>query len=242
MKSPYDVLGVSVDASHSEIKVAYKRLASKYHPDKSSYPDSSEKFKELQDAYDMVKNEEKRKIHDYHFNAEKDDKFSKFRAENSPFSRNTTFTQQIEYTITLEQSYSGYKFNSRFGIVTIPKGARHGTKLSCGKNLILISVKKHHKFKRCDDDLLVDINISCLEALTGIDATLVCLDGNTIKFKIPESTQNEQIIRLAGKGMPNPELPRYGDMLIRCNIYIPELTKHEKEHIMSIQSRKNIDI
>lgn len=60
----YDVLGVSKDASEEEIKKAYRTLAKKYHPDINKEPDAEEKFKEIQQAYDVLGNKEKRAQYD----------------------------------------------------------------------------------------------------------------------------------------------------------------------------------
>lgn len=60
----YEVLGVSKDASQSEIKSAFRKLAKKYHPDVSKEPDAEEKFKEAQEAYAVLSDENKRKQYD----------------------------------------------------------------------------------------------------------------------------------------------------------------------------------
>ncbi|WP_331773830.1 DnaJ C-terminal domain-containing protein [Sulfurospirillum sp. 1612] len=62
--SLYDTLGVSSDASADEIKKAYRRLARKYHPDVNKEKDSEEKFKEINAAYEILKDAEKRKQYD----------------------------------------------------------------------------------------------------------------------------------------------------------------------------------
>jgi curved DNA-binding protein len=56
----YEVMGVARDASQEVIKRAYRRLARKYHPDVSKEPDAEAKFKELQEAYEVLKDPEKR--------------------------------------------------------------------------------------------------------------------------------------------------------------------------------------
>lgn len=60
----YEVLGVSKDATQEEIKKAYRTLAKKYHPDVSTDPNASEKFAEIQGAYDCLSDPEKRSNYD----------------------------------------------------------------------------------------------------------------------------------------------------------------------------------
>src|SRR5919198_1932878 len=64
-KSLYDVLGVAKNASQDEIKKAYRKLAREYHPDRNPGDKSAEeKFKEIQGAYDVLSDIEKRKQYD----------------------------------------------------------------------------------------------------------------------------------------------------------------------------------
>jgi len=63
-KDYYRVLDVGRDASQDEIKRAYRKLARKYHPDVSDEPDAEERFKELQEAYEVLKDPEKRAAYD----------------------------------------------------------------------------------------------------------------------------------------------------------------------------------
>ncbi len=60
----YDILGVSKTASESEIKSAYRKLALKWHPDRNKEKDATEKFKEVNEAYEVLSNKEKRAKYD----------------------------------------------------------------------------------------------------------------------------------------------------------------------------------
>jgi DnaJ-class molecular chaperone len=61
MRDPYDVLGVSKTASEAEIKSAFRKLAKKFHPDRNkSDPKAKERFSEINDAYEIVGDKEKR--------------------------------------------------------------------------------------------------------------------------------------------------------------------------------------
>ena len=63
-KDYYDTLGVERKASGDDIKRAYRKLARKFHPDVSKEPDAEERFKEVQEAYEVLKDPDKRDAYD----------------------------------------------------------------------------------------------------------------------------------------------------------------------------------
>jgi len=63
-KSLYETLGVSENASADEIKKAYRKLARKYHPDINKAPEAQEKFKEINAAYEVLSDAEKKAKYD----------------------------------------------------------------------------------------------------------------------------------------------------------------------------------
>ncbi len=63
-KSLYETLGIGENASADEIKKAYRKLARKYHPDVNKTPEAEEKFKEINAAYEILSDEEKKRQYD----------------------------------------------------------------------------------------------------------------------------------------------------------------------------------
>ena len=63
-KDYYQIMGLARDASQADIKRAYRQLARKYHPDVSKEPNAEERFKEMQEAYEVLKDPEKRAAYD----------------------------------------------------------------------------------------------------------------------------------------------------------------------------------
>lgn len=101
----YDILGVDVNATESEIKKAYRALAIKYHPDRNKEQGSEEKFKEIVNAYDILSNEEKRRLYDQFgeegLQGNGDPMANMFRHMNQPRQP----VMQIKQTISLDDYF-----------------------------------------------------------------------------------------------------------------------------------------
>lgn len=160
MSNYYQILGVSPSATKEEIKQAYKKLAVKYHPDKNPGDKEAEsKFKEIGNAYDVLKDDKKRAEYDqkqsgprftrgaggnpFGFAFTSTDPFSDLREDiyghgqawKPRPSRNRPV--HITYTITLEEAFTGKKTTIKYkkpsgddlAEVDIPPGIHHGTRL-----------------------------------------------------------------------------------------------------------------
>lgn len=95
-KDYYEVLGVSKDSSQEEIKKAYRKLVKKYHPDVNKESNAEEKFKEVQEAYEVLSDESKRSAYDQYGHAgtagfDPGTGFNGFNTSGAPFDMGDIF-------------------------------------------------------------------------------------------------------------------------------------------------------
>ena len=198
----YKTLGVSKSATADEIRKAYKKLARKYHPDVAQDdPAAAEKFKEVQTAYDVLGDEEKRKQYDQ-FGAN-------FRGgpQGQPFNWGGRGGAQVN-PADLEQMFGGQvDLGSLFGGMFGgggggPMGGR-GRRAQKGA------------------DAQVEITVPFQTAVEGGEYPLhLQRDGKPehLTVKVPAGVDTGSVIRLAGQGQPGAGGGPAGDMLVTIRV------------------------
>ncbi len=203
-KSLYETLGVSENASAAEIKKAYRKLARKYHPDINKSPDAEEKFKEINAAYEILSDENKKAQYDQHGD-------SIFGGESfHDFAGRHAGAHDLDEIL---RSMFGGGFGS----------ARGGARFDFGGS-------GFGGFSEPDLDVNAKITISFDTAIKGGKHS-VMHNGERFDIKIPAGIKNGEKLRVKGKGKsynnrqgdlyliveiaPSPEYERNGDDLIK---------------------------
>jgi len=126
--------------------------------------------------------------------------------------------------------------------VKIPAGVDTGSQLRIrgegeqgalgrGDLYVIIEVEPHPIFKRENNDIITEINISVTQAILGAEVEVPTLNGK-VKMKIPQGTQPGKIFRLKGKAIPDLHRKIPGDELVKVNVVIPtNLTPQQRKLI-----------
>jgi DnaJ-class molecular chaperone len=158
-----------------------------------------------------------------------------------------------EIELTLEDAYHGttQRFSLKHGghartvDVRIPPGVGDGSRVrvagegesgvggaSAGDLYLRVRLAPHPTFERKGRDLHVKVAVAAATAVLGGEAEVNTLAGRPVRLRIPPLTQNAQVFRLRGYGMPAVGKPdEKGDLYARVEVQLPtELTAAEREH------------
>lgn len=197
-KDYYAVLGVAREATPDDIKQAYRRLARKYHPDVSKEPNAEEKFKNLQEAYDVLKDAEKRKAYDAlgsNWQAGQD-----FRPPPDWQQRSQGFSDQEAH------DFSDF-FSQMFG----QGGARGGFQQPGQDQHAKILITLEEAFKGGSRG--VTLQVPTLDAQGRVQTTT-----RQLKVTIPAGVTQGQQLRLAGLGGAGEGGAPAGDLYLEIDI------------------------
>lgn len=204
-KDYYETLGVKKDASQDEIKRAYKKLARKYHPDVSKAADAEVRFKALGEAYQVLKDPEKRAAYD-----QLGSNYQAGQDFNPPPNWDAGFEfNGGDFTGGDNADYSEF-FESIFGHGF---GSAQGSNQQRGYNT---RGEDHHA------KVLIDLEDAYLGSTRSVTLQSPEIDSSghvvnkqrTLNVKIPKGVKQGQHIRLSGQGSPGMGSAPAGDLYL----------------------------
>ena len=195
-KDYYKILGVERNASDEDIKKSYRRLARKYHPDVSKEPDAESRFKEIGEAYEVLKDPQKRQSYDQlgaNWKAGEQFRpppgwessgFGGFGGHAGGFNNASGFSDFFESV-----------FGGGFG------GHAGG-----------------HGFQQAGQDQNAAIKVSVQDAYHGANKTIRLQNGKSLQIKIPAGVTTGKKIRLAGQGSAGFNGGPNGDLYLEVTV------------------------
>ncbi len=205
-KDYYKILGVSRNATAEEIQKAYRRLVRKYHPDVN--PDdkqAQEKFKEVQEAFEVLSDPKKREMYDRYGSA-----FEYAAAGGGPGGAGQTYTWS-----NVDTDFDDFDFSQIFG----SRGA--------GSPFDFVEIFRRQQpggarpRARRGVDVETELTVPFATAVTGGE-TEITLRGpqgeKHLRVKIPAGIESGQKIRLRGQGRPGAGGGPPGDLFIRVQV------------------------
>jgi len=212
-KDYYQVMGVARGASQDEIKRAYRKLARKFHPDVSKEANAEEKFKELQEAYEVLKDPEKRAAYD---------QLGADWRQGQEFRPPPGWDKGFEFSRGRPGGGGGADFSDFFSELfgaRSPFGQAHAAAGHAGRG-----------FAAAGQDHVARVEIDLADAYRGGSRTIdlrspeMTADGHvvvkprTLRVSIPAGVTSGQQIRLAGQGSPGIGGGPPGDLYLEVNV------------------------
>jgi DnaJ-class molecular chaperone len=225
MRDPYEVLGVSKSAGAAEIKSAFRRQAKKLHPDANKHdPKAAARFAELNAAYEILGEENKRKAFDRgEIDAEGKPRFQGF--EGFTRGRGQSGFNAEDAFETFSWGRDGFQhargrggFGGFGGFEDVLKEAFGGASRSGRPGGFQF---EREDLGRSSQDLTAALTITLAEAATGAHKRVQLPTGREIEVKIPPGLNDGQTIRLKGQGLAGAG--RAGDLLITVSVALHPL-------------------
>lgn len=220
-KDYYDIMGIKRDATQDDIKRSYRKLARKYHPDVSKEPDAEVRFKEIGEAYEVLKDPEKRAAYD---------QLGSHWKSGQEFQPPPGWNQGFEFhgggfTKADASQFSSF-FESLFG------------------NRFTTSGKyRDYGFNVRGEDTYAKILINLEDAYYGASRTItlqhteIGSDGRpkikerTLNVRIPKGVYQGQLIRLTGQGSPGIGKNNAGDLYLEVAFHPHPYFRTDKKDV-----------
>jgi DnaJ-class molecular chaperone len=221
MRDPYDILGVSKSASEAEIKSAYRKSAKKLHPDANKTdPKAASRFSELNAAYEIVGDSDKRKAFDRgEIDAEGKPKFQGFGGGH-PGGGAGGFNPGAGGFESFTFGHDGFQRRSSGGGFSAgggPGGFEDILRGMFGGGRAQPQFEQEEFGNSSAQNLEATLTISLEDAAKGAKTRVHLPTGKDIEVKIPAGITSGQQIRLKGQGHPGMA-GRAGDAIITVTI------------------------
>lgn len=248
----YDILGVPKQATQEQIKKQYRKLSLEFHPDRPG--GNANKFKEINEAYEVLSDEKKRKQYDHEPIDLMDMIFPPDMFPNFMFHIMKPPPLNITVNISLDQAYTGCKLPIKIerwihmnhvkqceqetcyidipqGIdsnecIMIPQKGNMGPDGAMGDVRLIIQVKPH-LLERNGLDLLYNHPITLKEALCGFQFELNYLQGKTYQIKNPKGNIVSPSYKNTIAGMGMKREGQTGNLVISFQIQFPSLSEEK---------------
>jgi curved DNA-binding protein len=220
-KDYYKILGLARDATQDDIKRAYRKLARKYHPDVSSAADAEERFKEVGEAYEVLKDPEKRAAYD---------QFGNQWQAGQEFRPPPNWDAGFEFKGGGFTGASGFSdfFEAMFGRASPWSPERRGA----GAGFRAAGENHHAKIMLSLEDAYHGGSRTITLQSPRLDSQgRVVTQDHTLNVKIPKGVTEGQRIRLAGQGSPGTGGGPKGDLYLEVKLKPHPLFRAEKRDI-----------
>lgn len=232
-KDYYKILGVPKNASAGELKKAYRKMAMKYHPDRNATDKQAEsKFKEVNEAYAVLSNPEKRKQYDM-FGAEGFEK---------RYSQEDIFRDFDLGSIFREFGFSGGgRSQNIFGQFFTGQGQQGRSRSSpFGGGFEGFGSTQPVRGR----DVVYELSMTLEEASLPTSKVLTYeMNGRkeTVSVKIPAGISSGKKLRLPGKGQPGPHGGSKGDLYVQVKVLEHPTFRREGDDLYAEQQIKFSD-
>lgn len=224
-KNYYDILGVKKDASDAEIKKKYRKLVRQYHPDVSDDPDADNKIAEINNAYETLRDKDKRAEYDAMLDnpfagAGGAGGFGGFGGQSAGAGGQGGFRwEDIKDQFGEGQAYGdgGFRFDDIFS--AFGRGARGQSQQGGFRSQNSQGQDQHAEITvdlasvYSGDDYSIKLNVPVRQPNGSVD-----YENKTLKIKIPKGITDGKQIRLAGQGAAGIGGGKNGDLFLKVKI------------------------
>ena len=217
INNPWVILGLEPGATLKEVKLAYKSMALKTHPDKGG---TIAEWLAVSNAYDNIS-----------------------KKEHIPIVK-TQNTKMLNVALSIEQQITGVKDyiqvedekEELFIKVIIPPGALLGDKFKVTnkgtKYIINVKEKAEKVFTRSGNSLIMYKTIDVIDVMKRIPFTIITPTGEYCEIDIPADIETGTIIILKNHGLYNRKTKKRGNLQIHMKVTIPYLNKDNMENFI----------